>query len=196
MLIEGVRVSSGHEANSGWFAVHTRHQHEKSVARTLNGKGFEVFLPLYSTVHRWKDRDKQLSLPLFSCYVFLQNRLERWQPVLTTPGVHSVVGFGGKKSMIPSSEIEAVRKIVGSPFKTEPHPFLKCGDRVRLRGGPLQGLEGILIRKRNVWKLLVSVEMLQRSVTVEVDSSVVERIWEPRSKAAPVFLPINAAVRG
>ena len=81
------------EANSlscdlepAWYAVHTRHQHEKNVARGLEGKGFEVFLPLYTAVHRWKDRDKQLSLPLFPCYVFLRSPLERWQPVLTTPG--------------------------------------------------------------------------------------------------------------
>jgi len=95
--------------------------------------------------------------------------------------------------MIPCSEIEAVRRMVGSPLKAEPHPFLKCGDRIRLRGGPLQGLEGILLRKRNVWKLLVSVEMLQRSVAVEVDASMVERVSAPTRGFAPPFLPINAA---
>jgi hypothetical protein len=83
--------------------------------------------------------------------------------------------------------------MVGSPLKTEPHPFLKCGDLVRLRGGPLQGLEGILLRKRSVWKLLVSVEMLQRSVAVEVCASMVERVSAPTREFAPAFLPINAA---
>src|SRR5690348_668554 len=78
---------------AGWYALYTRHQHEKNVARALAGKEFEVFLPLYTAVHRWKDRDKALSLPLFPCYVFLRNPLERWHPVLATPGVHSVVGF-------------------------------------------------------------------------------------------------------
>lgn len=178
--------------NSGWYAVHTRHQHERNIARALTGKGFEVFLPLYTAVHRWKDRDKQLSLPLFPCYVFLHSPRERWHPILTTPGVHSVLGFGGKRSMIPCSEIDAVRRMVGSPLKAEPHPYLKCGDRVRLRAGPLQGLEGILLRKRNVWKLLVSVEMLQRSVAVEVDASMVERIWVRKPDFAPRFLPMNA----
>jgi transcription antitermination factor NusG len=181
------------DLNSAWYAVHTRHHHEKNVARGLTDKGFEVFLPLYTAVHRWKDRDKQLALPLFTCYVFLRSPLERWQPVLTTPGVHSVLGFGGQRSMIPRSEIEAIRTMVRSPLKAEPHPFLKCGDRVRLRGGPLQGLEGILVRKRNVWKFLVSVEMLQRSVAVEVDASMVERVGSESKIFVPRFLTIKAA---
>jgi len=180
------------DSHSAWYAVHTRHQHEKNVARVLADKGFEAFLPLYTAVHRWKDRDKQLSLPLFPCYVFLRSPLDRWQPILTTPGVHSVLGFGGKRSMIPHTEIEAIRRMVGSPLKAEPHPFLKCGDRVRLRAGALQGLEGILLRKRNVWKLLVSVEMLQRSVAVEVDASMVERVGSKWIESAPGFLPMNA----
>jgi len=186
----------GNDLDSAWYAVHTRHQHEKNVARVLAGKGFEAFLPLYTAVHRWKDRDKQLSLPLFPCYVFLRSPLERWQPILTTPGVHSVLGFGGKRSMIPDSEIEAIRRMVGSPLKAEPHPYLKCGDRIRLRGGPLQGLEGILIRKRSVWKLLVSVEMLQRSVAVEVDASMAERVSTPKAELATGFLLRNASAPG
>jgi transcription antitermination factor NusG len=183
-------TNRGSDLDSGWYAVHTRYQHEKNVARALAGKQFEVFLPLYAAIHRWKDRDKQLSLPLFPCYVFLRSPLERWQPVLATPGVHSVLGFGGKRSMIPSSEIEAVRRMVESPLKAQPHPFLKCGDRVRLRAGPLQGLEGILSRKKNLWKLLVSVEMLQRSVAVEVDASMVERVWVSKPEFATRFLPL------
>jgi transcription antitermination factor NusG len=181
--------------NSSWYALHTRHQHEKNVARALSGKGFEVFLPLYTAVHRWKDRDKQLSLPLFPCYVFLYCPLERWLPILTTPGVHSVLGFGGRKSMVPFSEIEAVRRIVGSPLKPEPHPFLKCGDWVRVKAGPLQGVEGMLLRKRNIWKLVVSVELLQRSVAVEVDASTVERVWTRKPDCGPGFLPISAPAR-
>jgi transcription antitermination factor NusG len=179
------------ERPSAWYAVHTRHQHEKNVARVLAGKGFEAFLPLYTAVHRWKDRDKQLSLPLFPCYVFLRSPLERWQPILTTPGVHSVLGFGGKRSMIPDLEVEAIRRMVGSPLRAEPHPFLKCGDRVQLRAGPLQGLEGILLRKKSLWKLVVSVEMLQRSVAVEVDASMVERVWVKKLGLGPGFPPIN-----
>jgi transcription antitermination factor NusG len=171
-----------------WYALYTRHQHEKNVALALTGKGMEAFLPLYTTVRRWKDRDKRLQLPLFPCYVFLRNPSGRWQPVLTTPGIHSVVGFAGQPSMIPVTEIEAVRKVVESPLKAEPHPYLKAGDRVRLRAGPLQGLEGILIQKKNILKLLVSVEMLRRSVAVEVDATIVERIHGRQTGfSAPFF---------
>jgi transcription antitermination factor NusG len=175
-----------------WYALYTRHQHERNVARALTGKGFEVFLPLYTAIHRWKDRDKKLALPLFTCYVFLQNPCERWQPILATPGVHSVVCFGKRAAEILYSEIEAVRKVVGSGLRAEPHPYLKCGDRVRVRGGPMQGLEGLLLRKKNLSKLVVSVEMLQRSVAVEIDASTVERVSAPKPGFEPRWLAVNA----
>ena len=93
----------------GWYALYTRHQHEKCVHRILTGKGFEAFLPLYTTAHQWKDRVKRVSLPLFPCYVFLRGPFSQWLPVLTTPGVHAVVGFGGQPASIPNAEIEAIR---------------------------------------------------------------------------------------
>lgn len=164
-----------------WYALYTRHQHEKSVHQVLTGKGFEAFLPLYTTAHQWKDRIKRVSLPLFPCYVFLRGPLVHWLPVLTTPGVHSVVGCGGQPAGIASVEIESIRRAIESPARVEPHPFLKCGDRVRVTAGPLRGLEGLLIRKKNWCKLLLSIEMLQRSVAVEADAAMVERIGE-RSK--------------
>ena len=175
-----------------WHVLHTQYQHEKNVARALVGKGFEVLLPLYTGVHRWKDRKKQLSLPLFPCYVFVQSPPDRWLPILSTPGVHNVVAFGGTPSIIPYPEIEAVRRISEGPLKAEPHPFLQCGDRVRLIEGPLLGLEGLLVRKKSLWKFLVSVEMLQRSVAVEVDCSMVERIPGPPPQHSP-FSVINTA---
>jgi transcription antitermination factor NusG len=160
----------------GWYALYTRHQHEKCVHQTLTGKGFEAFLPLYTTAHQWKDRVKRVSLPLFPCYVFLRGPLAQWLPVLTTPGVYTVVGFGGRPASISSAEIEAIRTVVESSVKAEPHPFLRCGDRVRVTAGPLRGLEGILLRKKNWCKLLLSVEMLQRSVAVEVDVAMIQRV--------------------
>lgn len=180
------------DLSSFWYALYTRHQHEKTVARLLTGKGFETFLPLYVAVRCWKNGDKQLSLPLFPCYVFLRGPLDRWLPVLTTPGIYSVVGYGAQRAMIPRSQIEAVRRLVESPFKAEPHPFIKCGDRVRIKVGPLQGLEGILLRKKNQWKLLLSVEMLERSVAVEVDAAIVERVYASKPRLAPSWLPTNA----
>ncbi len=157
-----------------WYALYTRHQHEKCVHQALTGKGFEAFLPLYTTAHQWKDRVKRVSLPLFPCYVFLRGPLDRWLPVLTTPGVHNVVGCGGQPAGISSAEIEAIRTVVESPARVEPHPYLQCGDWVRVTAGPLRGLEGLLVRKKNWCKLLLSIEMLQRSVAVEVDAALVE----------------------
>ena len=97
--------------------------------------------------------------------------------------------------MIPRSEIEAVRRVVESPMKAEPHPFLKSGDRVRVVAGPLQGLEGILLRRKNLWKLVLSVEILQRSVAVEVDAFMVERVYASKPSLPPRWLPTNALTR-
>jgi transcription antitermination factor NusG len=184
-LTQILDANSTLEASQAWYALYTRHQHEKNVVCSLSGKGFEVFLPLYTAIHRWKDRDKKLSLPLFPCYVFLQNPSERWQSILATPGVYSVVGFAKRPATISSVEIEAIKRAVGSCLKLEPHPFLRCGDRVRLTAGPLAGLDGLLLRKKGTYKMLVSVEMLQRSVAVEVDASMVERVGVRSTEVAP-----------
>jgi transcription antitermination factor NusG len=164
------------EPGLSWYAIHTNYQHEKTVARILTQKGFDVFLPLYDVAHRWKDRTKQLSLPLFPCYVFIQDALDRRLQILGTPGVHGFVGWSGRAAPIPEEEIEAVLRMIKSSLKVEPHPFLKCGDWVRVKSGPLQGIEGILVRKKNLFRLVLSVEMLQKSVAVEVDVTAVESV--------------------
>ena len=158
-----------------WHAVYTRHQHEKAVAGNLAGKGFEVFLPLYATARRWKDRTKQLLLPLFPCYVFFRGGVDRWLDVISTPGIHSLVGSGRRPAAIPQVEIDAVRLVIKTRLRMEPHPFLKCGDWVRVKCGPLEGIEGILIRKKNRFRLVLSVELLKKSVALEVDAFAVER---------------------
>jgi transcription antitermination factor NusG len=168
-----------------WFAIHTRHQHEKVVAQILGRKGFETFLPLYAAAHRWKDRTKVLSLPLFTCYVFLKGDLGRRLEVATTPGVHAIVSYGGKVAVIPACEIEALQRVVASGLPIEPHPFLKCGEQVRIRCGPLAGLQGILERKRNLYRLVLSVEMLGKGVAVEVDAFLVERVKSDRAAPGP-----------
>jgi len=168
-----------------WYALYTRHQHEKAVARILSNKGHDVFLPLYGAAHRWQDRTRQLSLPLFPCYVFLRGGLDRQLQILTTPGVYTIVGWAGRPAVIPQAEIDAVRQLVESFLRVEPHPFLKCGDRVRVKSGSLQGLEGILVRKKNVFRLVISVEMLGRSAAVEVDRSCLERVSSPHAWVAP-----------
>ncbi len=157
-----------------WWALYTRHQHEKVVAEMLSAKDFEVFLPLYDSIRRWKDRRKILSLPLFPCYVFVRGGLDRRLQVLTTPGVHMILYCGDHVAIIPESEIEAVQRAVEGSFRVEPHPFLRCGARVRVIRGALEGVEGILIRKKNLCRLVLSVDMLSQSVAVEVQAHDVE----------------------
>jgi transcription antitermination factor NusG len=159
---------------SGWWVTYTRHQHEKMVAEMLSTKGFDVFLPLYASVRRWKDRSKILNLPLFPCYVFVRGGLDRRLQVVTTPGVHMILFNGEHVAMIPEAEIEAIRRAVEGPFRVEPHPFLKCGARVRVIRGSLEGIEGILIRKKNLYRLILSVDMMAQSVAVEIDATDVE----------------------
>jgi transcription antitermination factor NusG len=159
-----------------WYALCTRHQHEKTVAHVLTSKGFETFLPLYSAARKWADRTKLISLPLFPCYVFLHGDLERRLDILTTPGVHALVSFNGQPAAIAPAEIDAVRRAVEYGSRVEPHPLLNCGDRVRVKCGPLQGVEGILVRKKNLYRLVVSVAMLGKAVAVEVDAFLVERL--------------------
>jgi transcription antitermination factor NusG len=171
-------ISAG--TGESWFAIYTRHQHEKVIAQILSAKGLQVFLPLYNSTRRWKDRTVELSLPLFPCYLFLRGLGERRLQVVTTPGIVSILSVNGEPAVISESEIEAVRKAIEWGNRVEPHPFLRTGDRVRVIAGPLQGVEGILVRKKNLYRLVLSVEMLERSAAVEVDVSSVERVASGR----------------
>ena len=176
---------NGCQDSSGWWALYTRHQHEKVVADTLTAKGFEVFLPLYNSVRRWKDRTKLLSLPLFPCYVFVRGGMDRKLQVVTTPGIHMVLTQGEQVAFIPETEIESIRRVVEGYLDVEPHPFLHCGDRVRVTRGSLEGIEGILIRKKNMFRLVLSVNMLAQSVSVEIDAAAVEPV-HPRGHSTPI----------
>jgi transcription antitermination factor NusG len=161
---------------SAWWVLYTRHQHEKTVAEMLSAKGFEVFLPLYESIRRWKDRSKMLALPLFPCYVFVRGGLNRRLQVVTTPGVHMILFHGEHVAIIPEAEIDAIRKAVEGPFRVEPHPFLRCGERVRVTRGSLEGVEGVLVRKKNLYRLVLSVDMMAQSVAVEIDAADVEPV--------------------
>ena len=170
-----------------WNAVYTRHQHEKLVADSLAGNGFEVFLPTYNVIRQWTDRKKQVSVPLFSCYVFVRCNFERRFRALITPGVYSFVMFGGQPATIYDHEIDAIRKAVESNFRVEPHPFLRCGDWVQVKSGPLTDVEGILIRKKGSYRLILSAELLGKSIAVEIDAFSVKPI--PRPANAGISLP-------
>jgi transcription antitermination factor NusG len=164
------------DLNRKWYAVSTRHQHEKTAARILEYKKFEVFLPLYKVRRRWVDRVKEISVPLFPGYLFVREGLGTWLEILTTAGVSRIVSCGGQPAAIPFSEIEGVRRIVESTLRVEPHPFLASGDWVRVKHGPIAGVEGVLLRKKNMSRLVLSVEMLGKSAAVEVDATHVERV--------------------
>lgn len=166
------------ESDAGWFAVYTRHHHEMSVARSLNSKGFETLLPLYQVERRWADRAKVIATPLFPCYVFIKGNVDRALEIVVTPGIHSLVLCAGLPARIPAIEIENLRRGLASGVRAEPHPFLTNGDRVRVKRGPLEGMQGILVRKKNLYRLLISVEMLGKAVALEIDVAKIERLNE------------------
>jgi transcription antitermination factor NusG len=161
---------------ASWYALFTRHQHEKPVAHSLSNKDHEVYLPLNRSVRQWQDRTKQLWVPLFPGYVFLRGGLERQLQILTTPGLIDIVRFGGQPAIIPQGQLDAVRLVLDSRLAVETHPYLQCGERVMVKSGPLAGLQGILDRKKGSARLVVSMEMLGQSVAVEIDVSNVVRI--------------------
>ena len=183
------------DLNHQWYAVCTRHQHEKSAARIMEYKNLEVFLPLYKARHRWKDRIKEVSVPLFPGYLFVREGLKRWLAILSTPGVSSIVSSGGQPVAIPFLEIEGIKRVVESTLRVEPHPFLKSGDRVRVKCGPIAGVEGILIRHKSVARLVLSVELLGNSAAVEVDATDVERISGDTARIDPNLRANSLSVR-
>jgi transcription termination/antitermination protein NusG len=160
----------------GWFALTAKHQHEPTVARLLGGKGIEVFHPTYAALRQWKDRKKMLQLPLFPGYVFFAGGLDRRVEILSTPGVFSIVSFGGAAAEISGEEIDGIRRAVQGSMAIEPHPFLAEGDRVRVAHGALTGVNGILLRHKGAYRLVLSIELLGRSAAVEIDAAMVERI--------------------
>jgi transcription antitermination factor NusG len=166
------------EDDGSWRAIYTRHQHEKTVAGLLSNRGFDVFLPTYQAVRRWKDRTKILSLPLFSCYAFIRGGLDRRAEVLGVPGVIGLVGRPFGSAVISSEEIESIRRLVAASSEVAPHPFIERGERVRITSGPLTGIEGILIRHHQQCRLVLSLEALGQAAAVNVDASSVERAPE------------------
>jgi len=184
MLSYSTTSTDGQLRESSWYAVYTRHQHEKAVAQILTGKGFNTFLPLYATTHDWKDRTKALTLPLFPCYVFLKGGIERRLQIITTPGIYGLVSSAGQPAAIPDIEIEAIRRVIESGTRVEIHPFLKCGSWVRVKCGPLAGIEGILVRKKNVSRLVLNVEILGTAAAIEVAAFQVEAVTASRGRVS------------
>jgi transcription antitermination factor NusG len=159
-----------------WYAIHTRAQHERKVTLQLEEKGVTTFLPLVTEIHRWSDRRKAVEVPLFSCYAFVHmaHSVEARLNVLQTPGVLAFVGIHGVGIPIPDKEIEDIKTLLVRDAACTPYPFLKLGRRVRIRGGCFDGVEGILVGKNRDRSLVVSIELIQRSVAVQIDGYDVE----------------------
>ncbi len=153
-----------------WYAAYTRANHERRVADQLASRGVERFLPQYESVRKWKDRRVRLQLPLFPGYVFVRLAPRDRLRVLQIPSVIRLVSFNGSPTPLPDEEIYILRAGLAQTVGAQPHPFLTVGRRVRIARGPFAGLEGILKRKKGNLRVIVSVELIQRSVAVDVDS--------------------------
>ncbi len=154
---------------STWFALHVKSRHEKQVSLALRNKGFEEFLPLYRSRNKWADRYKDVHLPLFSGYVFCRLEPADLRLTLMTPGVIDAVRIGKKAAPLEDAEIARLQSVVGSPLDYQPWPYLTIGERVRVAKGPLSGMEGILTQVKSSLRVVLSVDLLQRSVAIETD---------------------------
>lgn len=159
-----------------WFALYTCANQERRVAAQLEVRGVEHFLPLYSSRRNWKDRRVFLDLPLFPGYVFAHFEWPERVRVLQARGVVRVVGSGGEPSPLAEGDIVALRAGVRGALRFEPHPYLTAGTSVRILHGPLAGMTGILVRKKNSYRVVLSVDLIARSVALEVDAADIERL--------------------
>jgi len=160
--------------SSKWFAAYTNSRHEKCVATQFAERQIESFLPLYATRHRWRNRCEMLvELPLFQNYVFVRIDPRERVRVLEVPGVLSLVGFGRTLAPLPDFEIEALRSGLAQR-KIEPHPYLVIGERVCIKAGPMVGMEGVLVRKKNNFRVVLALDVIMQSMAVEVDADDLE----------------------
>lgn len=157
-----------------WYAVSVRSRHEKLVTRHLEHRGLNYFLPLYRSVRRWKDRRKELDVALFPGYVFVNLDVRDRLGVLRAPGVVEFVTFQGRPAAVPDSEIHALESSLSAGLRPQPHPYLRQGKKVRVKNGPLANSEGIMIRRKEGFRLVLSINLLMRSVMLEVDEADVE----------------------
>jgi transcription antitermination factor NusG len=157
-------------AAMNWYAVYTSANHEKRVAEQFAVRGIEHFLPQYESVRKWKDRRVRLQLPLFPGYIFVQIELAKRLPVLQVPGVARLVGFDGQPAPVPEADLLRVREFLRQGFRAEPHRMLQVGRRVRVKDGPLAGMEGIVVRRKNRSRFVISFALIQRAMAVDVEA--------------------------
>jgi len=164
-------AASGTSSNASWYALQVRSRKEGYVASQIQGLGFECLLPTYKCVRKWSDRVRELEQPLFPGYLFCRFDFQHRRPVVTTPGVLQIVGFGRRAIPVPDEEIQALQLALTSGVPKQPWPYLEIGQRVRVIYGTLTGLEGILVNVKGNDRVVLSVSLLQRSVAMEVEAS-------------------------
>jgi transcription antitermination factor NusG len=152
-----------------WYAIYTNPNHEKKVAEQLVHGSIEHLLPLYESMRRWKDRRVRLQLPLFPGYVFVHFALRDRLQVLQIPSVVHLVSFAGQPAPLLEDEVIAIRNCLNHGGRVEPHPYLQAGRRALVKSGPLTGMEGIILRRKNRTRFVVSFRLIMRSVSVEID---------------------------
>ncbi len=161
-----------------WYALHTRARHEKAIERRLRDQGMQTFVPTTIQVHRWSDRKKKVEVPLFSCYVFIRSALsaEDRTRVYQVESVHGFVGTRGSSLPIPDEQIESIQKVLTQTAPWRSYPFLKAGQRVRVRGGAMDGVEGVFLSENGDHSLIISIDAIQRSMAVRIDGYDVEPV--------------------
>lgn len=157
-----------------WYVAQTRSRHEKCVEIQLGRHAIQSFLPLFDSVRQWTDRRVRLQLPLFPGYVFVKVAWTGRLRVLQIPSVVRLVGFGGVPAILEDAEVERLRCALAEGIRAEPHPFLRTGRRVKIRTGPLAGCEGILKRWKDNLRVVLSIEMIQRSISLDIDAASLE----------------------
>jgi transcription antitermination factor NusG len=184
LALSTVKSSDGQESlptailqEERWYAAYTCANHEKRVAAQLQARSVEHLLPLYSSMRRWKDRRVLIDFPLFPGYVFVRFALCHRLRVLQIPSLVRLVGFGGEPHALADGEIALLRSSLTGATRFAPHPYLRTGSRVRIARGPLKGVEGILVRKKNEFRVVLSIDVIACSASVEVDSADIERIF-------------------
>jgi transcription antitermination factor NusG len=155
-------------AQAHWYAAYTAANHEKKIAAELQRRSVECFLPLYESFRRWRDRRVKLQMPLFPGYIFVHLPLLEKLRVLQIPGVVHLVSFSEGPAQVPQSEITSIQNILRQGLPVEPYPYLSVGRRVRVNAGPLNGLEGIVVRRKNKLRFVVLIELIQRAMSVEL----------------------------
>lgn len=176
-----------------WYATYTSSRHEKRVALHFAEREIEAFLPLYAARHRWKNRcEVTVELPLFPNYVFVRMTARERVRILAVPGVLAVVGTGKIPAPLPDFEIETLRSSVGRR-RIEPHPYLVVGERVRIKAGPMTGMEGVLVRKKSNLRVVLALDVIMRSVAVEVDAEDLEPVRTGTKRAISADFPDQAA---